>query len=69
MIHSNPFCSLEGYFWGLICYHNYVLVDWLKILEELQFRMSRSSGAGGQHVNKTETKVEVLFNVVESDGL
>ena len=44
-------------------------MDWEKILTELDFRTSRSSGAGGQHVNKTETKVEVLFNVRSSAGL
>ena len=30
---------------------------------ELQFRTSRSSGAGGQHVNKVATQVELLFDV------
>ncbi|MEO5906717.1 MAG: alternative ribosome rescue aminoacyl-tRNA hydrolase ArfB [Saprospiraceae bacterium] len=44
-------------------------MDWEKILAELDFRTSRSSGAGGQHVNKTETKVEVLFEVSKSQGL
>lgn len=33
---------------------------------EMAFRTSRSGGAGGQHVNKTETKVELLFNVYGS---
>ncbi len=33
---------------------------------EMTFRTSRSGGAGGQHVNKTETKVELLFNVYGS---
>lgn len=44
-------------------------MDWEKILTELEFRTSRSSGAGGQHVNKTETKVEVLFDINPSAGL
>ena len=44
-------------------------MDWPKILSEISFRTSRSSGAGGQHVNKTETKVEVLFEVMSSEGL
>lgn len=44
-------------------------MNWEKILNELTFRTSRSSGAGGQHVNKTETKVEALFDVKSSDGL
>jgi len=34
--------------------------------EELTFQTTRSSGAGGQHVNKTETKVELRFNVSAS---
>lgn len=36
---------------------------------ELEFRFSRSGGPGGQHVNKSETKVEVLFDVVNSSTL
>lgn len=44
-------------------------MDWEKIVAELDYRTSRSSGAGGQHVNKTETKVELLWNVSESSGL
>lgn len=31
--------------------------------QELQFKTSRSSGAGGQNVNKVETSVTVLWNV------
>ncbi len=44
-------------------------MDWEKIVSELDYRTSRSSGAGGQHVNKTETKVELLWNVSGSTGL
>ena len=33
---------------------------------ELHFRTSRSSGPGGQHVNKVETRVELLFDVAAS---
>jgi len=44
-------------------------MNWTTILNELTFRTSRSSGAGGQHVNKTETKVEVLFDIDASAGL
>ena len=39
------------------------------ILSELTFKDIRSSGAGGQHVNKTATKIEVSFNVLFSEGL
>ena len=31
------------------------------LIRELKFRTSRSSGPGGQHVNKTETRVELLW--------
>jgi ribosome-associated protein len=44
-------------------------MDWDIILQEIRFRTSRSSGAGGQHVNKTETRVEAIFEVDESKGL
>jgi len=39
------------------------------ILNELQFKAVRSSGAGGQNVNKVSSKVEVSFNVLLSNGL
>jgi len=37
--------------------------------QELEFRTSRSSGPGGQHVNKTESRVELLWCVWESGCL
>ncbi|MFH0990966.1 MAG: alternative ribosome rescue aminoacyl-tRNA hydrolase ArfB [bacterium] len=36
---------------------------------ELKFRSSRSSGPGGQNVNKLETKVELLFDIQFSPSL
>lgn len=36
---------------------------------ELSFRFSTSSGPGGQHVNKTATKVTLLFDVANSPSL
>ena len=36
---------------------------------EIQWRFSRSSGAGGQNVNKTESRVEISFNVAHSKAL
>ncbi len=39
------------------------------ILRELQFKAVRSSGPGGQHVNKTSSKVEVMFDLFSSEGL
>ncbi len=44
-------------------------MDWNMILQELRFRTSRSSGAGGQHVNKTETRVEVILDIPASAAL
>ena len=38
-------------------------------VSELRFRFSRSSGPGGQHVNKSETRVELLFDVARSPSL
>jgi ribosome-associated protein len=35
---------------------------------EIHVRTSRSGGPGGQNVNKLETRVEVLWNLDESDG-
>ncbi len=40
-----------------------------KLLTELQFQASRSSGAGGQHVNKVSSKIELRFNIVDSSAL
>ncbi|HUF31407.1 MAG TPA: alternative ribosome rescue aminoacyl-tRNA hydrolase ArfB [Gemmatimonadaceae bacterium] len=36
---------------------------------ELTVRASRASGAGGQHVNKTSSRVEVVWNVAASRAL
>lgn len=41
----------------------------IDINTELKFRTSRSGGSGGQHVNKVSTRVEVLFDVVNSGVL
>lgn len=35
-------------------------------LSELRFRFSRASAPGGQHVNRRETRVELLFDVANS---
>ncbi len=33
---------------------------------ELHWRFSRSSGSGGQNINKTDTRVELSFNIEDS---
>ena len=38
-------------------------------LSEIDFRTSRSSGPGGQHAQKSETRVEALFDVESSTAL
>lgn len=40
--------------------------DFAEILKEVSYKTSRSGGAGGQHVNKVETKVAVFFNIAQS---
>ncbi len=37
--------------------------------DELDFRFSRSGGPGGQHVNRSATKVELRFDVAHSPSL
>jgi ribosome-associated protein len=36
---------------------------------ELEWRVSRSGGPGGQHANTSDTRVEVVFRVDDSDAL
>ena len=38
-------------------------------LAEVQLRFSRSSGPGGQHAQKSETRVEAVFEVEASNAL
>ena len=42
------------------------VIDSVAFENECTFRTSRSSGKGGQHVNKTETKVGLWFDVATS---
>ncbi|HLT50945.1 MAG TPA: alternative ribosome rescue aminoacyl-tRNA hydrolase ArfB [Arenibacter sp.] len=39
------------------------------IIQELKFKAVRSSGAGGQHVNKVPSKVELTFDLQNSNAL
>ena len=38
-------------------------------LDEIEIRVSRSSGPGGQHANTSETRVEARFDVTASNAL
>ncbi len=38
-------------------------------LSEIELRVSRSSGPGGQHANKTETRVEAILDVEATSAL
>lgn len=40
-----------------------------KILSELTFKAVRSSGAGGQNVNKVSSKVVLTFDLIQSQAL
>jgi ribosome-associated protein len=40
-----------------------------KLMSELSFKAVRSSGAGGQNVNKVSSKVVLTFNLNHSEGL
>lgn len=44
-------------------------LDKEKLHTEFNYRTSRSSGSGGQHVNKVESRVEVILNVHNSVSL
>ena len=37
--------------------------------KEVKWRFSRSSGPGGQNVNKVESRVEIIFNLEDSEVL
>ncbi|OWW26628.1 aminoacyl-tRNA hydrolase [Zobellia sp. OII3] len=40
-----------------------------QLIQELNFKAVRSSGAGGQHVNKVSTKIDLSFSLEDSNGL
>ncbi len=46
--------------------HSKIKVSERDFSKEFVFSTSRSGGAGGQHVNKVETKVELRFNITDS---
>ncbi|WP_106790944.1 alternative ribosome rescue aminoacyl-tRNA hydrolase ArfB [Aquimarina sp. Aq78] len=38
------------------------------IINELKFKAIRSSGSGGQHVNKVSSKIELTLDIITSTG-
>ena len=46
-----------------------MILDKTKLIKELSFKAVRSSGAGGQHVNKVSSKIELFFNLNTSLGI
>ena len=40
-----------------------------QIIKELKFKAVRSSGSGGQHVNKVSSKIELTFDLENSNSL
>ena len=44
-------------------------MDIQRIKQELVYKAIRSGGAGGQHVNKVSTKVQLLFDLKNSNAL
>jgi ribosome-associated protein len=44
-------------------------VDFEDLKSEVNYKAVKSSGSGGQHINKVATKVELYFNVFKSEVL
>lgn len=42
------------------------MYDEALLISELSIKAIRSSGAGGQHVNKASTKIELSYNIADS---
>ena len=45
------------------------MLDVQNLTKELKFKAIRSGGAGGQHVNKVSSKIELTFNISASKVL
>lgn len=45
------------------------MLDFNMLIQECDFKASRSGGAGGQNVNKVNTKIELRFSILNSQVL
>lgn len=54
------------YAWQIWLKCNNAILEKETVLRELLFKAVRSSGSGGQHVNKVSTKVELVFDLGNS---
>ena len=50
----------------ILKFHNSIEMSRKALINEVKYKTSRSSGKGGQHVNKVETRVELHFDVEKS---
>lgn len=44
-------------------------MDFKTILSELIIKATRSSGKGGQNVNKVSSRIQLFYDVVNSNGI
>ena len=66
----NDFQSRENREWFIErCTPIHIVLETEKIIVELQYKAVRSSGAGGQNVNKVSSKVVLSFDLKNSQAL
>lgn len=46
-----------------------MILDKAALINELEFKAVRSSGPGGQHVNKVSSRIELQFDLINSEVL
>lgn len=61
---------MSGGHHGVVDDDGVAVTPWVQIPErELRWRFSRASGAGGQHVNTSDTRVQLSWDLLGSDAL
>lgn len=63
------FTGQKGNFVGVLSNAGTMDIDIDKLIKECVFTAARSSGSGGQNVNKVSSKVSLIFDVNSSDTL